>query len=229
MLCKLRNANDRYARIAEKIRATRSRQRRRYRIRAACLGLHVDIDAAVALCERHVSKIPLPIIDTTTPTLVESKIATRVQPLQVPSITTTAPTPLGLSEMSEMNQVNKVYSPIPLIRIPIRGPLIRLDSMDWNVPTAPSLRPKALPEVLPEAYCETSSPMLVDSASSGLSTSGDRFPVRLRIKLPSKRKIRDTGLEDTFSHKHHLRKRWAKTPSTRRVSPRAVRQPHVYF
>jgi len=233
MLHKLRNANERYGRIAEQIRTrTKSRQCRPYRIRAAWLGLHVDISAAIALSNTQVSKIPLPILDTTTPSPVEPKVFIRIppshiRPTQLPSITATAPTPMA---STDVNRVNKIYSPIPPIRIPARGPLVHLEGMDWVVPGAPLLKPRELPVVSPQTYCGDFSPVSMDPESSGISSPEDQYAVTiLHIKLPGKRKIQDMDVDSTLSRKHHLRKRWAQTMSTRRVTPRVVRQPHVYF
>jgi hypothetical protein len=222
MVCKLRNANERYTRIAENIRASmKSRQYSSYRIRAAWLGLHVDIGAAIALSDTQVSKIPLPILDTTTPTPVKSRIVTHIQPshprpTQLPSITATAPTPLGSTSAS---RVDKIYSPIPPIRIPARGPLVQLDGIDWSVPGAPLLRPRELPEMSPDLCCENSSPMSLDSGnynpdpnsfwilnnqyssdSSGPYTPDD-YIVDVGIGFPGKRKMQDMSPEDTVSHK----------------------------
>lgn len=169
MLYKLRNASDRYARIAQHIRAhTTRRQCSLYRIRATLLGLKVDISAAVALPDTQVSKIPLPIIDISTPSPVEHKVFIRIpsyrmQPAQLPSITTTAPTPIVSTHVS---RVDKIYSPIP-IRIPARGPLVRLQGIDCGVPGAPLLRPRALPEMSPETA--NFSPMSLDSGASCLN------------------------------------------------------------
>lgn len=214
IIYKLRNANERYTHIAEKIRATmKTQQFRSYRIRAAWLGLHVDISAAIALSDTHVSKIPLPILDTTTPTPVEPKIFIRIPP----SILTTAPTPMG---STDVGRVDKIYSPIPSIRIPVRGPLVHLEGIDWGVPGAPLLRPRELPEISPAAYCGHPSPMSLDSGTSvlflqsfwteislsavdtsGPSTPEDCYTVSVHIKLPGKRKIQDMDFEDTLSHK----------------------------
>lgn len=215
MVHKLRNANERYARIAEQIRTRmKSRQCRPYRIRAAWLGLHVDIGAAIALCNTQVSKIPLPILDTTTPSPVEPiRIPpSHMRPTQLPSIIATAPTPMVLTDV---NRVNKIYSPVP---IPPRGPLVHFEGIDWAVPRAPLLKPRELPVISPQTYCGGFSPMLMDSDSSGLSTPEDRYAA-------NKRKIRDIDVDDTLSHKHHLRKHWVQATSTRRVAC----QPSVYF
>jgi len=219
MVCKLRNANERYTRIAENIRASmKSRQYSSYRIRAAWLGLHVDIGAAIALSDTQVSRIPLPILDTTTPTPAKSRIATHIppfhpRPTQLPYITATAPTPLGSTSAS---RVDKIYSPV---RIPARGPLVQLDGIDWSAPGAPLLRPRDLPEMSPDSYCENSSPMSLDSGnynpdsnsfgilndqysldSSGPYTPAD-YTVGVAIGFPAKRKIQDMESEDTLSHK----------------------------
>jgi len=229
MLYKLRNANDRYVRIAQQIRAhARRRQCSLYRMRAAWLGLTVDISAAVALSDTQVSKIPLPILDMSTPSPVEPKVFIRIppyhmRPAQLPSITTTAPTPMVSTHMS---RVDKIYSPIP-IRIPLRGPIVHLQGIDWGVPGAPLLRPRELPEMSPETG--SFSPMSLDSDSSGPSMPEDRYAVALRIKLPGKRKLLDVDVHDTLSHKHHMKKRWAQTASASRVTPQAGLQPHLYF
>jgi hypothetical protein len=157
ILYKLRNANERYTRIAETIRASmKPRLFSPYRIRAAWLGLHVDIGAAIALSDAQVSKIPLPILDTTTPTPAKPKMVIRIPP----SILTTAPTPMG---SADVKKVDKIYSPIPPIRIPARGPLVHLEGIDWGVPGAPLLRPRELPEISPANYCGYPSPMSLNS------------------------------------------------------------------
>jgi hypothetical protein len=166
MLHKLRDANERYAHIAAQVyaRMRTRRQYRPYRVRAAWLGLRVDIDAALALSDTQVSNIPLPILDMT-PTPVEPKIFIRIPPshmryARLPSITTTAPTPMVKTDMS---RVAKIYSPIP---IPARGPLVQLDGINWGVPGAPLLRPRELPVIMPDAYVPDLSPMSLDSGTS---------------------------------------------------------------
>jgi len=233
MLYKLRNANDRYTRIAAQIRArTTSRyQCRSYRIRAAWLGLRVDVNAALALAGSQISKNPLPILDTTTPTPAESKVflcipPSHVRTTQLPFITATAPTPVFATDVS---RVEKIYSPIPPIRIPPRGPHVQLDGIDWGVPGAPLMKPRELPDIMPNNSYVNFSPMSMDFDSYGLSAPEDPFAVALRIKLPSKRKIKDIDVDDTLSQKHHLRKRWAQTSSTQKVTSRAVHKAYVYF
>jgi hypothetical protein len=164
IIYKLRNANNRYASIAEKIRATtKNKSCRAYRMRAAWLGLQVDIGAALALCEAQVSKIPLPILDTTMPTPAEPIILS--PPHYVPSITMTAPTPIGLTDIGG---VDKLYSQIPPIRIPSRGPFVNLSGMDRITPRAPLLKLKELPAVSPEIFFGNLSPMSLDSGVSFL-------------------------------------------------------------
>jgi len=229
MCYKLRNANERYRRIAENIRSSKkSRRCSPYRIRAAWLGLRVDVGVAVALSDTQISKIPLPILDMTLHTPIEPKIVVRIpssRPSQLPSITTTAPTPLGLTDVS---RVHKIYSPIPPICIPARGPLMQLQGVNWGVPGAPLLRAKELPQMSPETYGNFS-PMSLDSDSSGPHTPEDYYDLGACIRPVGKRKIRDIEVEDTHCHKYHLRKRWAQVTSTGGGSPTAVCQPRVYF
>src|ERR1700737_3327818 len=87
MIYKLHFANARYARIAEEMRA---RMKNRplcspYRIRAAWLGLRVDIESAVKCCPKQVSKIPLPVLETS-PSPSESKITIRIPGSHVRSL-----------------------------------------------------------------------------------------------------------------------------------------------
>jgi len=223
---KLRFANARYALIAEDIRA-RMKNRSAYspyRVRAAWLGLRVDIKAAINCADNQISKIPLPILDTT-PSPITSKITIRipvshVRSLSVPSITTTAPTPVGLTGA---NRSETIYAPIPTIRIPPRVPSAQ---NNWGVPGAPLLKTKELPGVSPQSYFSDCSPMSLDSDSSGPTTPEDQD---IRPRHPGRRKIEDMNINDSLPHKHQMRRRWAGTPSTRRVTPRAVQQPHVYF
>jgi len=234
MASKLRFANVRYARIAEEMRA---RMKNRplyspYRVRAARLGLSIDIKSAVNCSQKEISKIALPILDTS-PSPVESKITIRipvshVRSISVPSIMATAPTPMGLPNT---NRCEIIYAPIPTIRIPARASSMQNIATDWGVPGAPLLKTKELPGISPpsQSYFSDSSPMSLDSDSSGPTTPEDQDTVDLSIKLAGKRKMDDMDSDDMLPHKHQLRKRWSQTPSTRRVTPTAAQQPHVCF
>ena len=165
MVYKLRFANARYARIAEDVRA-RMKSRPAcslYRVRAAWLGLRVDVNAAVKCSQNQVSRVPLPILDTV-PSPVESKLTIRipvshVRSISVQSITTTAPTPVGLTSA---NRRETIYAPI---RIPPRAPSAPHVENHWGVPGAPLLKTKQLPGLSPQSYFSDCSPMSLDSGT----------------------------------------------------------------
>lgn len=164
---RLRVANAHYARVAHQMRASKSSQRGAdspYRRRAVWLGLRIDTERAAALSDNQVSKIPLPVLDTT-PSPVAPKLYIRIppfhtRPLSVPSIMINGnATTLGMSGQS---RIENMY-PFALVQNPV------CIGNDWGVPGAPLMKNKELPALSPT---HEDSPMSQDSGKSTPCLSG---------------------------------------------------------
>lgn len=85
----LARANHRYSRIALEMRKGLEHRRRmhhiRLRLRAAWIGLQVDVKAAMALNHCEVSKIPKPILDTNPSPGPATPLVLRIPPIIIPA------------------------------------------------------------------------------------------------------------------------------------------------
>ncbi|KAF7969827.1 hypothetical protein HWV62_44251 [Athelia sp. TMB] len=190
---RIRIANDHYAHVARQMRASMSHRQHNssYRMRGKGWKLRVDTKIAAELANEHVSKVPLPVLDTT-PSPLPPRHAIRIppfhtRPISAPNSTISrdALTSAGTSANGGMEV----------------GHIVHLSVGGWEIPGAPLLKTKELPALSPS----DESPSSLNSDSTGLITPEDQ------PKLATKRKISAMDFDDFDGRKRHLRQNWART------------------
>ncbi|KZP08262.1 hypothetical protein FIBSPDRAFT_874734, partial [Athelia psychrophila] len=149
MFQRIHAANAFYARVARQMRADFSHRRAHsaYRARAVRLGLKVNTKRAAALAGMHVSKIPLPVLDTT-PSPAAARLVIRIppfhtRPLSVPHIAVNG-NAIALVGASAHGRMQSGHGYYPY-------------GNDWGVPGAPLLKTKELPALSPSHEQSSSS------------------------------------------------------------------------
>ena len=140
MFERIRIANDHYARVARQMRANMPcRQHSSYRMRGEGWKLRVDTKIAAALANEHVSKVPLPVLDTT-PSPLPPRHAIHIppfhtRPISVPNITTSRDA-LASADTSAYGGMEAGHVMHTFVRA-------------WEVPGAPLLKTMELPALSP--------------------------------------------------------------------------------